>query len=80
MRGRNSHCVGTSMVSGLQVLDKIVGLSFPVLVLGFLIFCFRTVPPRSIDQLYTLKTRILSILPFSGNRWREQIAPEHLER
>jgi hypothetical protein len=63
---------------GVVLLDLIVASSVSVLWLCFLVSMLKTCPPRRISRLYPFKVHMRSLLPFS-DRWREDIAPEHVE-
>ena len=65
-------------MNGVDLLDRAVLLSLPLLGLCWMAALFLTGPPPRIHKLYSFKVRMLWILPFS-TRWRANTAPEHVE-
>src|SRR5579862_1406125 len=59
-------------------LDKAVILSRLIVWLIFMAGLIKTAVPERIRRLYSFKVNLLTIVPF-GTRWRQEIAPEHLE-
>jgi len=67
-------------MNAVELLDHIaalIDLGWPVLYLLFAVLWWSSFPPRSVQQLYPFRMRLLWTLPLS-KRWRIGLAPEHV--